>query len=404
MREVWESLNNRELSVLAWGIAFLLIATFMARPHVKPPLKAFFQVKIFGVFVALAVYVTLVVLALASYKVWDASLLKDTLIWFFTVACVTVFAAVKDSQEPHFFRSIVLESIKLTAVVQFVCDTYVLPLGWELIIVPVITLIVGMDTLADQRKEHRSLRKPLKAIIATIGFGVVGYAFYQLCLAINDFVSWEKAREFMLEPALTLLTVPFFFVFAVWVVLENHFIRLSIWLKDRPDLLPSARWRSIVESKLVPMRIAKLRGRYYLDLQEAESALDVRRITREFARKPEPRLLKGEVVRNQLVPYRLPGSGQTVQMVLIDWRNISDSPVGVVFADITAYDADGNELQSGAKDYCIFSASEGDHSRVKPGEVYVEPEDQGFVLLSNAFGIADRIEVKLTRLYEEWPE
>lgn len=401
MRELWESLNNRELALLIWGAAFLVFGALVARPHIKPLLKAFFVPKVSGVFAALAAYVVGVVILLASFKVWDTSLLKDTIFWFFTVGCVALFPAMKAGEQPHVFRDLVLDSLKLTAVIEFVRDTFVLPLGWELVLVPVVTLLACMSIIADSHKEHKILRKPLKTLLGLFGFALVGYAFYQLYLAFRDFVSWETAREFMLEPALTILTVPFFFIFAFWVNLENHFVRLSFWLDKRRDLLPAAKRQSILASRLSLRRLAKLKGEFYVELQSAKNKAAVRELTRKFAAKPEPRQLKGEVVRARILPYKLPANGQLVQMAVIDWKNTSDTPIGAAFADITAYDADGDELQSGAKDYCIFSHDGTDESKIKPGEVYVEPEDEGFVLLSNPFGVAERIEVKLTRLLED---
>ncbi|MDO8649750.1 MAG: hypothetical protein Q7K33_00305 [Candidatus Berkelbacteria bacterium] len=100
------------------------------------------------------------------------------------------------------------------------------------------------------------------------------------------------------------------------------------------------------------------------------------------------------------MPYTLPANGQLVQKVLIDWKNTSDLPAGAAFADIVAYDADGEKLQSGTKDYCIFSYDGCEESKILPGKTYIEPDDDGYVLLSNAFGRAEHVEAKITKLLD----
>ena len=400
MRELWESLNNRELALLFWGGVFAVFGIVVARSHLKSLLKAFLAPKVSGVFAALAAYVVCIVLILASWKIWDASLLKDTIVWFFTVGCVALFQASQAGKNPHLFRDLVLDSLKLTVVIEFVRDTYVLPFGWEMVLVPAITFIACMSIIADNRKEHKILRKPLKTILGVLGFSLVGFAFYQLYLAFNDFATWKTAKEFMLEPALTFLAVPFFYLFALVVNLEGHFMRLGFWLDEKPELLKYAKGQSLLASHLSLRRLARLKGEYYVELRDATSKEQVGRLTQEFANKPEPKQLKGEVVRTRIIPYMLPANGQQAQKVLIDWKNTSDMAAGAAFADIVAYDADGDELLSGAKDYCIFSYDGNEETKVKPGEVHVEPDEEGFILLSNAFGIADRVEIRLTRLLE----
>ena len=84
-------------------------------------------------------------------------------------------------------------------------------------------------------------------------------------------------------------------------------------------------------------------------------------------------------------------------MVMIDWKNCNSEPVYAAYANIVPFDADGQELGSGVKDYPVFF-SETPASFVNAGETYIEPEGEGFVLLSNAFGKATRVDVEITKL------
>jgi hypothetical protein len=85
-------------------------------------------------------------------------------------------------------------------------------------------------------------------------------------------------------------------------------------------------------------------------------------------------------------------------MVLVDWRNTGTTTIRAVDADITSYDARGNKLDSGARDYAIYAVS--DSSRgIAPGKRYTEPDGKGFILAPGV-GKAARVDVKITEVVE----
>lgn len=106
-----------------------------------------------------------------------------------------------------------------------------------------------------------------------------------------------------------------------------------------------------------------------------------------------------EIVRVRAVPY-VTAQGAQAQMVLVDWKNTGSTTIREVFADITAYDAGGNKLDSGAQDYCIYAVFSSDPG-ISPGETYTEPEDEGYVLVNapdiTGFSAAAKVEVRITR-------
>ncbi len=129
----------------------------------------------------------------------------------------------------------------------------------------------------------------------------------------------------------------------------------------------------------------------------------------EFVRKrpwraSEPRQVgpAAKVVRVRLVPYTTP-DGHRTQMLLVDWRNTGTTTIRAVDADITAYDGIGNMLQlfgdSGTINYTIYAVADSS-AGIAPGELYVEPLGQGFVLPSVGALEAVRVEVKITEVVE----
>jgi hypothetical protein len=86
-------------------------------------------------------------------------------------------------------------------------------------------------------------------------------------------------------------------------------------------------------------------------------------------------------------------------MAVVDWKNTGDVPIRAVFAAITPYTADGHRIPNGATDYCIYATS---GPGIAPGETYVEPNDEGFVLIvaPGVFSAAARVDVRISRALE----
>jgi hypothetical protein len=105
-----------------------------------------------------------------------------------------------------------------------------------------------------------------------------------------------------------------------------------------------------------------------------------------------------EVVRARVVPYKNP-NGKRMQEVLVDWKNIGETTIRAVDADIIPYDARGNRLDDNAyDDYAIYAVSDVDPG-VAPGHTYREPRGSGFKLTLES-GAAKRVEVRITETVE----
>ncbi len=88
---------------------------------------------------------------------------------------------------------------------------------------------------------------------------------------------------------------------------------------------------------------------------------------------------KAEVTGVRIVPFTT-AQGKSTQMVLVDWKNTGTAPLSAVFADITAYDAGGNKLPTSTTQKCVFAVFK-DDERIQPGDSYISPDGEGFILL-----------------------
>lgn len=133
--------STRELAIFTWVISLLLLLSFNrgTRGASWQLLRAFCDKKILGVFTLMVVYVAIITWMICRVGLWDFPLLKDTVFWFFTVASVTFFN-INKADDLNFFKDIVLDSVKLTVIVEFLVNFYTFSLWIEFIIVPLVII------------------------------------------------------------------------------------------------------------------------------------------------------------------------------------------------------------------------------------------------------------------------
>lgn len=405
MRSLIAVLSNRELALITWGAIGLLFACIRLWPEVRNVLRAFFVCQILTPLLVMAVYVICITLTLKSLGLWDTGLLKDTIFWFVASATVTLFGSIQKGKEnPSFFRELLIDNIKLAIVLEFVVDTFVMPLGWELLLVPVAFFLGAIKAAVDIREENAILRKPINFLVTCLSLWILGYAMLELIAGFKQFTTLETFKEFMIAPMLTVGTIPFFFLFAVWGNYQEHFIRTPLWLRGRPELVKYANLQTVLQCGFNLRRLSLLKGKFYTDLAEAGDKASIRRVIQCHAH-PTPidsaNVMTGEVVRVRIEPYTLPGNGLPAQMVLIDWTNTSNRPAASAWADVTPFDSNGKLIEGGVKDKCIFAYEDNSMQKIKPGETYREPDDFGFILFPMIHGEASRVEARIVRLEEE---
>ena len=82
------------------------------------------------------------------------------------------------------------------------------------------------------------------------------------------------------------------------------------------------------------------------------------------------------LVKVRIGPFRT-ADGSAAEKVYVDWTNISDKPIVLVFAKITTYDAKGQVI-SASPSYCIYSAPF-ESTGIAPGDTYIAPVGKGTV-------------------------
>ena len=222
-------INNREKSIILWTVLFFIWA--LSRKEIRSSfidvLKAFFIPKIFVPLLMLSGYIIFIVWVLSKFGYWKIFLLKDTLIWFFGFAFILFFNSNKATEEDSFFKKVLIDNVKFFIIVQFVVNMYVFNLLAELIITPLLTILIGMSVVAENKEEYKIVHKVVNVILSTIGFIFVIFSFSKAFTDLNIFLTSVTFQKLVLPPILTFFLIPFIYLIALFMLYETIFIFLS---------------------------------------------------------------------------------------------------------------------------------------------------------------------------------
>lgn len=239
-------LDSRELAIIAWLVvpaALVLILNGRARRHVPALLRGVVSPPLGPVFGLMAVYVTVVVVALGAVSLWTTDLLSETVFWFFGTAIVLFFRTDGAVDDARFFRRKLTTLLTTAVVVEFVVNLYPLGIVAEMFLVPSLFILGGLLAVAATKPEFRSLHSFFTFTITAAGVVFLARGLLEMLRRPEQFGTLANLREFVLPIALTLSFIPFIYAWALALGYSKARSQLRWPLRDDPSLLRFARRR-----------------------------------------------------------------------------------------------------------------------------------------------------------------
>ena len=231
--------NNREIASAIWLLLFAIwmITKSGVREAFCTLINVFLKWQILVPLLTMIIYVVLVVGGLEAIGFWDISALKDTVFWMLGFASIMLFRANKVDERDGFFREAILNNLKLIAVLEFVSNAYTFSLWIELLLVPSLALIMMLKVVAESNAKTESKYKALDSllgyILAFIGIVIITIAFYKAIYDHDQFVTIHNLRDFLLPVVLSVLYLPFVYVWALFLAYQYLFVRIDIHNRDK---------------------------------------------------------------------------------------------------------------------------------------------------------------------------
>lgn len=233
-------LSNREVASLILLGLFLAFALTIpsVRKALRPLAVTFFTPRIVLPLLAYAGFIVLIVFAGAQVRMWEPSLLKDTLVWSL-VSGIVLFFKFDEASKEGFVGRRVRAALSAAVFVEFYLNLISFWLIWELLVQATASALLVFAVVAEFDAKTKGIARAARVLLALIGGGLLIATAFELFRTIGTLEPADMARSFLLPLWLTAASLIFIYVLALYANYELAFMRLDRMAKTR-----RARWRS----------------------------------------------------------------------------------------------------------------------------------------------------------------
>ena len=224
--------STRELATAFW-VGAILIAVGMAivtnkkiRQGFIGVLKCFFNRKLRKLWEIYFLYIGIITLMFSRSPIWKNIYLKDIILWTLFSGLTICMNAVAGEADEKYISKVLKDNIRFTVVTEFLLSTFTFSFWVELIIIPITTVIVLFDTVAEHKSDAIAVHKLLQVVMAYAGLCVilqtvrVGILEYRELNVTNTLVS------FFIPIVYLLLVTPLEYAFELYSKYEMLFIQM----------------------------------------------------------------------------------------------------------------------------------------------------------------------------------
>ncbi len=224
--------STRELATAFW-VGAILIAVGMAivtnkkiRQGFIGVLKCFFNRKLRKLWEIYLLYIGIITLMFSRFPIWKNIYLKDIILWTLFSGLTICMNAVAGEADEKYISKVLKDNIGFTVVTEFLLSTFTFSFWVELIIIPITTVIVLFDTVAEHKSDAIAVHKLLQDVMAFAGLCVilqtvkVGIREYRELNVTNTLVS------FFIPIVYLLLVTPLEYAFELYSKYEMLFIQM----------------------------------------------------------------------------------------------------------------------------------------------------------------------------------
>lgn len=228
-------LSTREWATLIWGCIFMLyvLCHWEIRKSLWNVIVIFFDKKLRILWEIILLYVLTITMVFCYLPIWENIYIKDIIIWFLFSGLIYCMNAVSSEADETYIKKILKDNLKLTMILEFFMSTFTFNIWIELAIIPVITIIIVMNVIAERKEEYKSVHKLLDSILAIAGFWIfyetikIGINEYKQLNIINTLVS------FMIPIVYLILIIPLEYILELYSKYEVLFLRMTF--KEEKD-------------------------------------------------------------------------------------------------------------------------------------------------------------------------
>ncbi len=233
-------MTNRELAsaiLLARLMAFGLTRADV-RKSFGGVVRAFLNWRIQAPLVVYAIYIALCIWIARGLGLWNASHLKDTILWFLLAGIPLLFNVNQAGKNARFFRDTARSTVELGVFFSFFVNLVSLSLVGELILQILLAVLVGTRSVAASDRQYEMVKRLVDILLLIIAVTLSVYTARSLYNQRESTDFDGVVQSLLMTIWLPLVSLIFLFCFALFVTYELAFIRMDLGGRNpRPSTL-----------------------------------------------------------------------------------------------------------------------------------------------------------------------
>lgn len=278
-----ELFSGRELAIGVY-IILIIISLFLSkkiRPSAINVIKAACCHQLIIPLIIMLGYAGVATYGLCSLMFWQWRYLKDIIIWIIFVGVPTCYKAV-DNKEDHYFRNIVVDNFKFSAIVEFISGTFTFPFITELIIQPVIMFVFLLQAIAEREEKYKEVKKLLDWVIAIGGLILTYYTVKVAISTYSELGTVDLIVSFAIPILFSIAYLPVAYLLAVYAKYQVIFIRMNWKLPSSQKVKRKYRLKVLFTCKLSYKRICRFGKEYTSKIYATMTESEFEKIIRDF--------------------------------------------------------------------------------------------------------------------------
>lgn len=280
-------LSTREWAIVIWVSIFFVYVMMhrQIRESFLRVVKIFFGSKLRILWGIILLYVLGITLIFYHLPFWDNVFIKDIVVWFVFSGLIYCMNAVSKEADEEYIKKVLKDNLKFTIILEFIISTFTFDIWIELIIIPVTTIIVMMNVIAERKKEYNKVHKLLDIVLAVAGFWIlyetikIGIHEYKELDALNTFIS------FLIPIVYLILIIPLEYILELYSKYELLFIRMSFKEEKVKKIQRRHRWYVVKICKFSVRKVLLFQKKYWCKMYSRMSESEFEKLMEEFRRE-----------------------------------------------------------------------------------------------------------------------
>lgn len=187
-------------------------------------------------FALLLLYGALITYGITKLSLWNWIYLKDILLWIVFVGVPVCFNATKKKLEDHYFRNMVIDNLKWTAILEFIMGSFTFSLVGELILQLFLGMLILLQASCKEEK-YAQLKKFIDWLLVITGIVLIGFT---VKVAITEFAKFglvDSLVSLFIPLVFSVFYLPVAYGLAIYSKYNTLYVRMTIRNMDDPKML-----------------------------------------------------------------------------------------------------------------------------------------------------------------------